>query len=201
MLVFPVSKLLDVLKFPDPADSTQQQAIPTVDVPYVQLRQQQAGSEPGTVDVLLDIVAPKPCWGTLMLFSNGRAISGWSIKEGTWQEAGAFLASQHSGSGSAMGVSSAHATSRAQSSNSTVSSLIVKFTNEHQQGPLHWPITVQLQGSELSQQLSDGKAGLKVKLHVGYLDETPQLAAVEQRMPAWSTLSYRATIFMSSWDF
>jgi hypothetical protein len=101
-----------------------------------------------------------------------------------------------------------------QSSNSSVSSLIVKFTNEQQQQALHWPITVRLLGpasaSSSQQQQEEGvlgddssssssAAGLRVELHVGDLSETPQLAAAEARMPAWSTLSYRATVFVSHW--
>lgn len=221
MLVFPVSKLLDVLKFSDPASSQQQQqgASTTSKMPYVRrIQSTPVSSQAGSVDVLLEVVAPKPCWGTLKLVgANGRSIGGWSIKGGEWQEAGGFLAKEHSGSGSVLSGSTVHAAGSVQSSNSSVSSLIVKFTSEQQQQPLRWPITVRLLGtpssssaSFSSQQheaggqevLGDGAssaAGLRVELHVGDLAETPQLAAVEARMPAWSTLSYRATVFVSHW--
>jgi hypothetical protein len=200
MLIFPVSKLLDVLKFPDPSSSQPQP--PTADIPYVRLLQQSTGSVTGSTDVSVEVVSPRPCWGTLKLVGDGRSIGGWSIKDGEWREAGDFLSKQHSGSGSVMKGSTAHASGSVQSSNATVSSLIVKFTNEHQQAPLRWPIKVRVQDTDRGQMhLAGGKVGLSVELHVGYLDETKELVAYEQRMPAWSTLSYRATIFVSHWTF
>lgn len=214
MLVFPVSKLLDVLKFPDATPSSTPQQHAAEALPHVRLVRESDDEtgppghpqdSPGLTRIHIEVVAPQPCWGTLKLVGEGgRSITGWSIKEGEWREAGSFLAKQHSGSGSAMVGSSAHSSGSVQSSSDAVSSLIVKFTNEHQQAPLHWPITLALQhagGSGSSQQEQEPGVGLRVELHVGYITDTPELAAVEQRMPAWSTLSYHATVFVGHWRF
>lgn len=222
LLVFPVSKLLDVLKFPDNSSAPPPQLDPDT-IPYVRLlhkpSRNAAGdavlddkydddAPAGSTRVHLEIVAPKPCWGTLKLVGQGgRSITGWSIKDGVWRDAGSFLSKEHSGSGSVMKGSVAHSSGSVGLGKDRVASLVVKFTNEHQQEPLRWPITLSLQGSDSTagaQQQQDGTdaaVGLRVELHVGYIDETPELAAVEQRMPAWSTLSYHATIFVGHWDY
>jgi len=198
LLVFPVSKLLDTLIFPAMSDA------PGLDeqFPYVQLiKQQQLADQPGLVEVQLVVVSPKPCWGTLKFTASG--IDSWSIKPGEWQQAGSFLSRKHSGSGSVMVGPGGQSSGSVGSSRGTVSSLLIKFTNEHQQEPLHWPVVLRVRAQQDTKGSGPegGPLGLGVVLHVGLLDETPQLAAVEQRMPAWSTLSYHATIYVSHWQY
>lgn len=90
-----------------------------------------------------------------------------------------------------------------------VSSIVVKWTSEHQQGPLHWRLKVRLQPAQQSgklQPVGDGqgdrgsRTGLEVELHVGYVERTAALAEMEARMPQWSTLSYEATCYISKWQ-
>lgn len=198
LLVFPVSKLLDTLIFPVTSDA------PSLDeqLPYVQLiKQQELADQPGLVEVQLMVVSPKPCWGTLKFTASG--VDSWSIKPGEWQQAGSFLSRKHSGSGSVMVGPGGQGSGSVGSSHDTVSSLLIKFTNEHQQEPLQWPVVLRVRAQQDTQGRGPegGSLGLGVVLHVGLLDETPQLAAVEQRMPAWSTLSYHATIYVSHWQY
>lgn len=199
--MFPVSKLLDVLKFP----ATSHTPFAEADIPYVRLvERQQLTDQPGLTRVELDVVVPLPCWGTLKF--TGAGISSWSIKPGVWQDAGTFMSKQHSGSGSVMGgsPSTAHVQS-AGNGTGVLSSLLIKFTNEHQQAPLHWRIVLHVrqsqQGGGSSSEAPGPVVGLGALLHVGIIDPTPQLDAMEQHMPAWSTLSYHATIFVSDWQF
>lgn len=204
MLVFPVSKLLDCRKLP--AEESNDLAAIDSSLPYVRLTQppqQLVPDVPGVTEVHLEVVSPKPCWGTLKLSTSnagGHGISSWSIKPGEWHEADSFLSKQHSGSGSVMVGSTTHSSGSVGSSNGTVSSLIIKFTNEHQQEALHWPVGLRLLGVQAPDTAAND-VGLRAELHVGYIDAAPQLTAVEQHMPAWSTLSYHAIIMVGTFDF
>jgi hypothetical protein len=210
MLIFPVSKLMDMLKFPDPAGSVQKQQQPESlerSFPYIRRVKPQQDPQPGTLagfsEVHLEVVSPRPCWGTLKFVGEG--ISAWSIKEGEWHDTGDFLQKEHSGSGSSLMVgsntySTASGPSEASSSNQTLSSLIIKFTNEHQQESLHWRIVVRVARDAAKQHQGGDTVGLRAELHVGDLTPTPELTDVEQRMPKWSTLSYRATTYNSYWE-
>lgn len=203
---------MDVLKFPDPAGIGQQQQQPEGlegSFPYVRRIKPQQDPQSGPPvmfsDVHLEVVAPRPCWGTLKFVGEG--ISAWSIKDGEWHGTTDFLQKKHSGSaGNLMAAPTYSAASRstgfaeASSSNQTLSALIIKFTNEHQEEPLHWRIVVRVQRDADQQQQQEGPVGLTAELHVGDLTPTPELTAVEQRMPKWSTLSYRVTTYDSYWE-
>lgn len=139
----------------------------------------------------------------------------WSITPGVWTDAATFLASEHGGSGSAL-ISKNRAeglhVEKPRKEDGVLRSLVVKWTNEHQQGPLQWPLKVRVARSDLGsagQNDSSESAGsddhrptgLTVELQVGYVERTAALAEIEARMPEWSTLSYEATTYISKWDF
>lgn len=183
-----------------------------------------AGGEPPHdvfTEVIFEIYTAKPCWGTLKL--SGADIVSWSIfSDGVWNDAASFMAGQQRGSGSTLVTRKKGAEGIATDvgedwGEGVVRSLVVKWTSEQQQGALHWPMRVrfrgqqqegcsrmageQQQGSAAEDSSSSCKAGLSVELHVGYLERTAELAAVQARMPEWSTLSFEATTYISSWEF
>lgn len=169
----------------------------------------------------LEVVVPEPCWGTLKI--SGVDLVRWSIVPGHWYTAAAFLAKQQGGSGSALvtaGPSQGGARAGRNGGSSSegpaiVSSLITKFTSEHRAGPLHWRVVLQYlpavpDGQQAQQQQQpqqgqgqgqQGQDGLLVQLHVGNLNKTPELLDMAAHMPAWATLSYRATVLVSNWSF
>lgn len=138
----------------------------------------------------------------------------WSITPGQWNDAATFLASEKGGSGSALvtkkgaeGISADYE----DWGDGIVRSIVVKWTSEHQQGPLHWPLRIRFypatkQESNEGQVKSEGSGqsehtGLTVELHVGYVEKSAALAEMEARMPRWSTLSFEATNYISKWLF
>jgi hypothetical protein len=169
-----------------------------------------------------EIFTAKPCWGTLKI--SGADIVSWSIfSDGVYNDAASFMAGEQRGSGSTIvtrkkGAEGIAVDSDEDWGDGVMRSLIVKWTSEQQQGALHWPMRVRFYSKEQQQGLkpeqnhgsssdggagssSGGKTGLSVELHVGYVGRTAELAAVQARMPAWSTLSYEATTYISSWEF
>jgi hypothetical protein len=172
-----------------------------------------------------EIFTAKPCWGTLKI--SGADIVSWSIfADGNYNDAASFMAGQQRGSGSTIvtrkkGAEGIAVDSDEDWGDGIVRSLVVKWTSEQQQGALHWPMRVrfyskqQQQGSISASEQKDssgnsvgnaggssgGKTGLTVELHVGYVGRTAELAAVQARMPAWGTLSYEATTYISRWEF
>lgn len=139
----------------------------------------------------------------------------------TWNDAATFMASEKGGSGSALvtrkGAEGIHIDEE-DWGDGFVRSVVVKWTSEHQQGPLHWPLKVRFhptqqhdtskakisgnhQGVENDRAHTTCNTGLAVELHVGYVERSAALADMETRMPEWSTLSYEATTYISKWQF
>jgi hypothetical protein len=212
MQIYPISKLLDVMKFPV---NSPDEVGPLGTLPHVQLLARRSVKTPldsssasglpsQLTEVEFDIVIDKPCWGTLKL--SGVDLVSWSIAPGqdAQQEAAAFMGRQQrsGGSGSGFTLQTASGKGSVAWGQATVSNLMVKFTNERWQGPLRWRVVARFVESDGSSSSSSSpKALLQVDLHVGHVDATPQLSAMEARMPAWATLSYHATSFASRWQF
>eukprot|EP00775_Hariotina_reticulata_P013769 gene13769-13890_t len=171
------------------------------------------------VEAQLQIFSAAPCWGTLKL--SGVPIESWSITPGLWNDARTFTGGQQGGSGRALltrqgspGVMKGDGKGRGDG---TVRSLVVKWTNELQQQPLQWPLIVRYHAADNSsigqqQQQSQDLAGtsikkrrsvpgLKVEVHVGYVERSAAIAAMLERMPDWGTVSFEATAYVSSWEF
>jgi hypothetical protein len=172
-----------------------------------------------------EIFTAKPCWGTSKI--SGADIVSWSIfADGVYNDAASFMAGQQRGSGSTIvtrkkGAEGIAVDSDEDWGDGVVRSLVVKWTSEQQQGALHWPMRVRFYSKQQQQEVSaeqqhssssggdttssssssNGKTGLTVELHVGYVGRTDELAAVQARMPEWSTLSYEATTYISRWEF
>jgi hypothetical protein len=162
-----------------------------------QQQQQQQQAAAAVTEVALEVVIPRPCWGTLRL--SGVDLVSWEVIPGQHTDAAAFVAKQHRSSGSALmqptdgrgsqGWGAAH-----------VRALIIKFSSEQWQGPLRWRLVVRFDAGAAAQQPRDEQQ-LAAELHVGHVDSTPQLAAMAARMPAWATITYHATILVSRWSF
>jgi hypothetical protein len=176
-----------------------------------------------------EIFTEKPCWGTFKI--SGADIVSWSFfSDQGWTDAASFISSQQRGSGDTLvtrkkGAEGVAIDAEEDWGDGVVRSLVVKWTSEQQQGPLHWPMRVRYYSKQQQQQgvigvgtedqqqpeaaaeqsdssnSSSSKPGLSVELHVGYVERTADLAAVQARVPEWSTLTYEATTYISSWQF
>ncbi|WIA36529.1 hypothetical protein OEZ86_007823 [Tetradesmus obliquus] len=199
-------------------------------VPHPHNRTNAAAAAAALTEAHFEIFTEKPCWATFKISGVDIARWSLFDGEG-WTEAAAFIASQQRGSGSSIAKRKKGAAGIAVDvgedwGDGVVRNLVVKWTSEQQQAPLRWPVRVQYyskqqQGASRAgrdeqqhQQQQEGRAGeqtgssssieetgLSVELHVGYVERTAKLAAVQARMPEWSTLTYEATIYISSWDF
>lgn len=160
-------------------------------------------------EVEFDVIIPAPCWGTLKL--SGADLVAWSLAPGRWTDAAVFMSSDaRSTSGSAITLQSSSGRGSAAWGEHTLSSLVVKFTSEVRDAPLVWRVAVRFHSTSSTnssvdfqqQQVASAAAAarLGVDLHVGHVDETPALAAMEARMPVWATLSYHATVLVSKWQ-
>lgn len=175
-------------------------------------------------EVCFEVYTAKPCWGTLRL--SGVEFVSWSMIPGVWNDAASFTAGDHRGSGRSLvtkqGTKGFGGNGKEDWGNGTVRNVVVKWTSEQQQAALRWPIRVRFYSSKRGQKPgheprqvegegagaekqersgSSGKTGLGVELHVGYVERTEALAAVQARMPEWSTLTYEATTYVSKWEF
>jgi hypothetical protein len=72
----------------------------------------------------------------------------------------------------------------------------VRFTSQRaERRP--WRLSVRLAAGSGG---GGGGAPLRVRLHVDYIADTPQLAAMVSRLPKWGTMTYAATGFISDWE-
>eukprot|EP00878_Enallax_costatus_P023835 GHUV01025389.1.p1 GENE.GHUV01025389.1~~GHUV01025389.1.p1 ORF type:complete len:611 (+),score=132.24 GHUV01025389.1:251-2083(+) len=160
-------------------------------------------------ELQLEVFTAKPCWGTLKL--SGVDLVSWSITPGEWTDAASFIASEQEGSGRALISRKAEGISADEEDwgDGGVRSIVVKWTSEHRDGPLHWPLKLRFspkqqaagQPAGAEKEATTEKSGLVVELHVGYVEKTAALAEMEARMPEWSTLSFEATTYISKWEF
>jgi hypothetical protein len=218
-----VSKLLDLELFPAAPSEGLLQHLPHVkllstrSVPqHTRRSATAAGAAAGDdfahdpTEVHFEVFTEKPCWGTFKV--SGADIVSWSLfDDAGWTDAASFMESQQRGSGSTLvtrkkGAEGIAVDSDEDWGDGVVRSLVVKWTSERQQGPLHWPMRVRYYSKQQQQSAAgDGDSsssnGLQVELHVGYVERTAALAAVQARMPEWSTLTYEATTYISTWEF
>jgi hypothetical protein len=229
-MIYPVSKLLDLQLFPaQPADAgAVVSELPYVKLLSKQLIQQQPAADKDNsissrastselIEVQLQIFSAAPCWGTLTL--SGVPIESWSVTPGVWNDAWNFTRRQPGGSGRALltrqGSSGMDGEDGKGKGDGAVGSLVIKWTNELQQQPLQWPLIVRYHASDnisIEQQENQDVAGtsstrgrtvsgLKVELHVGFVERSAAIAAMLDRMPDWGTVSFEATVYVSSWEF
>eukprot|EP00879_Flechtneria_rotunda_P008763 GHRR01009178.1.p1 GENE.GHRR01009178.1~~GHRR01009178.1.p1 ORF type:complete len:424 (+),score=114.37 GHRR01009178.1:229-1500(+) len=161
-------------------------------------------------EVQFESFTEKPCWGTLKLY--GADIESWSLHPGVWYGAANFTAGRQRGSGDVL-ITRQHTEGKGLGHvmhKGPVGSVVIKWTNEQRQGPLHWLMRVRYhepQQQRQHQQLKhsatasgeSSNSKLLVELHVGYVEQTTDLAEVISRMPDWATLSYQATTYISQW--
>ena len=162
-------------------------------------------------EVAFEVYTQKPCWGSLRI--SGQPLLSWELSpESGARNVSAFMAHGYKpvrkvGHGGGGGVESAWP-----------HDLVVKWTNEKMN--MVWRVTLVLgkggvdaaaggegDGNVQAGSNSGGGGGgagseqqpLKVELHVAYLDRTQHLQEMVDKMPAWSTLSYEATTYVSEW--
>lgn len=136
-----------------------------------------------------------------------------SITPGEWTDAATLIASEQGGSGRAVATRQGSQNNEEDENDwgdGVVRSIVIKWTSEHWQGPLHWPLRVRFHPSQQAGAAAGADArgastmegtGLLVELHVGYVEKTAALAGMEAQMPEWATLSFEATSYISRWSF
>jgi len=72
---------------------------------------------------------------------------------------------------------------------------VVRWTSQRWRGDKRWRITVRLAAGAGG----GGGARLRVGLHVDYLEDTASMKAMLKKVPAWGTMTYQATGFISEW--
>jgi hypothetical protein len=120
-------------------------------------------------DVNFEVWLDRPCWGLLNVTSDAGILS-WSLTRDKWRRDTAPLTAA------------------------------VRFTSAVPGGRL-WQVSVRLAagGGRAVEAPGAGAAALRLRLHVDYLDDTPNLRAMARRVPRWGTLTFAATGFVSEY--